>query len=136
MKQVILYSLYVAAGGLIGAVTRYLFTLAFVRYSISFPAGTFVSNIVGCFVIGLIIQIATGTEILSPEARLFLATGFCGGLTTMSSFVYETSQFVNDGEYYHASVYLFLTLILSFAAFFSGCIIVKLIMRYGGHHGT
>ncbi|MFZ2658359.1 MAG: fluoride efflux transporter CrcB [Victivallales bacterium] len=136
MKQVILFSLYVGAGGLIGAVTRYLCTLFFLKYSFSFPAGTFLSNIVGCLVIGIIIQIATGSELLSPETRLFLATGFCGGLTTMSSFIYETSQFISDGEYFHASSYFFLTLTISFAAFVSGCIIVKLIMRYGGQYGT
>ncbi len=136
MKQIILYSMYVGAGGLIGAVVRYLCTMIFIRYSITYPAGTLVSNIAGCLIIGIIIQISSGTELLSPEARLFLATGFCGGLTTMSSFVYETSQFVNDGEYYHASVYFLLTLIVSFAAFMSGCLLVKLAMRYGGQHGT
>ncbi len=136
MKQIILYSLYVGAGGLIGATARYLCTLLFLKYSITFPLGTLLSNIVGCFIIGVIIQIATGTEILSPEARLFLATGFCGGLTTMSSFVYETSQFMNDGEYFHASVYFLLTLIISFVAFLTGSILIKLIMKYGGQHGT
>src|SRR6266536_1881002 len=77
--------LLVMVGGGIGSVARYLTTLAAVRFvSATFPLGTLVVNLVGCFLIGFVHAFASLTIRLSPEARLFLTTGVMGGMTTYS----------------------------------------------------
>jgi CrcB protein len=83
---------YVGVGGFAGAILRYSISLGLQQYSIVLPYGTLLANFLGCLVIGTIVQIAETTDILSPEARLFLATGFCGGLTTLSSMIFEFAQ--------------------------------------------
>lgn len=89
----------VAVGSLIGGVCRYLTALFFTRaYPSAFPYGTFVVNIAGCFAIGIIYGMATRFEWFSPDLRLFLATGFCGGFTTFSSFAYENLQLIQDKD--------------------------------------
>ena len=61
--------------------------------------------------------------------RLLLATGFCGGFTTMSSFIYELGQFVQDKEFFFASIYFAATLAGAALAFGLGLLIVEYIMR-------
>jgi CrcB protein len=67
--------------------------------------------------------------LLSTEMRLLLATGFCGGFTTMSSFVYELGQFVQDKEYFFASTYFVATLAGAGLAFALGLLISASMMR-------
>ncbi len=89
----------VCAGSALGGGARYLVTLATsnVRWLGSgFPHGTLIVNAVGCFLITLIMAIAAATT-MSTNARLFLTTGFLGGLTTYSTFDYETTKFFQDG---------------------------------------
>ena len=78
------------------------------------------ANLAGCLLIGLIAGLGVKTEILSPGMRLLLATGFCGGFTTMSSFVDKLGQFVQDQEYFYASSYLVATLTGAGLAFVLG----------------
>ena len=93
----ILPFVYVGLGSMLGGVSRYGMSLATQNYAVmSMPLGTLVSNIAGCLLIGLITGIASTSQLLSTEMRLLLATGFCGGFTTMSSFIYELGQFVQD----------------------------------------
>jgi CrcB protein len=61
--------------------------------------------------------------------RLLLATGFCGGFTTMSSFIYELGQFVQDKEYFYASTYFFATLAGAALAFLLGLLLSELMLR-------
>src|SRR5580693_2390139 len=92
--------LLVGFGGALGSIGRYLAQQLAARYILStFPYGTFAVNILGCFVIGLIYGISARTGWLSPEWRIFLATGLCGGFTTFSTFSYESVMLMNDGEY-------------------------------------
>jgi len=80
----------VLIGGSIGSVVRYWLSGAVhARFPMSFPAGTFVVNIVGCLVFGLIVGWDLRSEI-NPGARLFLLTGVCGGFTTFSAFSHDT----------------------------------------------
>jgi CrcB protein len=77
-----------------------------------------------------VIAVISGkTGLMSPEMRLLLATGFCGGFTTMSSFVYELGQFVQDKEYFFASSYFVATLAGAGIAFALGLLISELILR-------
>ena len=119
--------IYVGLGGMLGAVARYLATLATAGTSFALPFGTLISNLAGCFLIGVIAAFAAEGDLMSPETRLFLATGFCGGFTTMSSFVYELAQYIRSGEMLYASLYFGLTLIGAIALFYLGSAAVVLL---------
>lgn len=125
-------SLLVGAGGFAGSVSRYGLSVVAQRLSIEWPAGTLAANVLGCLVIGVVTAIFSRGESLTPETRLFLATGFCGGFTTMSSLVYETAAMLRASEYLHAFVYAAGTFILSLAAFAIGVVGLRVIVRIGG----
>ena len=126
----ILPFVYVGLGSMLGGVSRYGMSLATQNYAVmSMPLGTLVSNIAGCLLIGLITGIASTSQLLSTEMRLLLATGFCGGFTTMSSFVYELGQFVQDKEYFYASFYFVATMAGAGLAFVLGLYLSALVLR-------
>lgn len=125
----ILPILVVGAGGCIGTILRYLLSLIGQRFSFTFPHGTLWANLLGCLALGIVTALATETETLSPTTRLFLATGICGGFTTMSTFTYETLQFARDAEYFYAAVYGVTTMAGCAIMFYLGLIAVKLIMK-------
>ena len=77
-------------------------------------------------------ELAAPLALLSPEARLLLWTGFCGGFTTTSSMVYELAQFLRDGEYLHAGVYLGLTLAGSMLLFVLVSVLVRMLFKSTG----
>lgn len=129
MNKAIYASLAVGAGGAIGSLARYGLSLLGQRFSFSWPLGTLAANILGCFFIGLITELATRGENISPSMRLFLATGFCGGFTTMSSLIYETAQMAETQEHLHASLYLGATLLFSMLAFWGGIIAVRFAIK-------
>ena len=129
MLKLLMPLVYVGLGGLLGAVFRYLTTLATQGLSMSFPYGTLISNLLGCFVIGIVATLAMWSTLLSTEARLFLATGVCGGYTTLSSLVYELAQFVDDGEFMHASAYFAATFAGAVVAFYLGTLLTTLLLR-------
>jgi fluoride exporter len=84
----------IALAGALGTLTRYGIGLwAGKTFGASFPFGTLIVNIVGCFLIAAITHVALSTELISPTVRLTLTTGFMGGLTTYSSFNLETTRF-------------------------------------------
>ncbi len=95
----------------------------------SIPYGTLISNLLGCLLVGLIAGFGGKTGLFTTEMRLLLATGFCGGFTTMSSFVYELGQFVQDKEYFYASTYFVATLAGAGLAFLAGLLISESMMR-------
>ena len=126
----ILPFVYVGLGSMLGGVSRYGMSLATQNYAaMSMPLGTLVSNIAGCLLVGLIAGIASTSQLLSTEMRLLLATGFCGGFTTMSSFVYELGQFVQDKEYFYASFYFMATMAGAGLAFVLGLYLSALVLR-------
>jgi len=114
---------------MLGGVSRYGMTLLTQNVAaFTLPYGTLLSNLAGCLLIGLIAGLGK-TELMSTEIRLLLATGFCGGFTTMSSFVYELGQFVQDKEYFFASTYFVATLAGASLAFALGLLISASIVR-------
>jgi CrcB protein len=128
--HILLPFLLVGLGSMLGGVSRYGMTLLTQNVSaFSLPYGTLISNLAGCLVIGLIAGFSGRSELLSTELRLLLATGFCGGFTTMSSFVYELGQFVQDKEYFFASTYFVATLAGAGLAFALGLLISASMMR-------
>jgi CrcB protein len=118
--------LYVGLGGFIGAVLRFGASLATAGWSVALPFGTLVSNVLGCFVIGVVAAMAAATDAVSPNARLFLATGICGGFTTMSSFVYELAEYLRSSDYLMGALYFGVTIFGSVLMFYLGTILVSL----------
>ena len=107
----------VTIGGGLGSVARFLVTvLVQQRAALDFPAATFIINVTGSFLIGFLTQIGVDTAMLSPEARLFLTTGFCGGFTTFSTFSYETMQLLEDDRYGTATAYIAGSVLVSLVA--------------------
>ena len=102
-----LYSvIFVALGGALGSVSRYLLgTWAqTASKSIDFPYGTLAVNLFGCFVIGFLSQLAESRGAFSMEARAFIFLGLLGGFTTFSSFGNDTINLFRDGETFNALV--------------------------------
>ena len=101
---------YVGIGGCIGAVLRYLISSKIGEGQI--PIGTLFVNVLGGFLIGMIMEICISTEFVSPNMRLFLTTGVLGGLTTFSTFSYETVQLFSNGDLKHGIFNILLNLSL------------------------
>ena len=92
-------TLLVALGGLLGSVARYWLAGAVQRLNGSeFPVGTLAVNVLGSFVVGLVMTLSLERGVLPANGRIFLSIGFCGGFTTMSTFSYETMTLLRDGE--------------------------------------
>jgi len=92
-------TLLVALGGLLGSVARYWLSEVVQQSSGGeFPLGTLAVNILGSFVVGLIMALSLERGMMQANVRILLATGLCGGFTTMSTFSYETVALMRDGE--------------------------------------
>lgn len=119
----------VGAGSCVGGISRYLIQL-FVQkqFPSSIPLGTLSVNIIGCFIVGLIYALADKSNLLSPAIRLLLATGFCGGFTTFSSFAYENISLMQDGEFFYTSQYIALSIVVGFSSVYLGILLIKLIL--------
>ena len=118
--------LLVGAGGFIGSVGRYLVQLLFCKNTLSvFPYNTIIVNILGSLLIGIIYALSEKQNIMTPEWRIFLATGICGGFTTFSAFSYENISLLRDGQLMQALVYSSLSIIFGLLATYIGIILVK-----------
>ncbi|MBD7911954.1 fluoride efflux transporter CrcB [Clostridium sp. Sa3CVN1] len=118
--------IFVGVGGCIGASLRYLITIASSKLiNSNFPFGTLIVNVIGGFLIGLIMELSNSTELISPNLKLFLTTGIMGGLTTFSTFSYETINLMNDGRYVLGSANILLNVILSLG----GVILAKFLCK-------
>ncbi len=120
--------LLVGFGGFIGTVLRYLTSLFFQvnTYSI-FPWGTFSVNILGSLLIGIVYGLSEKVGVLSPEMRLFLTVGICGGFTTFSSLTNDAFILMQDKEWLKLSLYTSLSFFLGLLAVFIGRNLIKLL---------
>ncbi len=116
----------VAVGGGIGAGARY-FLSAWVHGVVgqAFPWGTLLVNVAGSFIIGGVMVLSLERGIVSPEVRLLLTTGFCGGLTTFSTFSYETLALLRGEQWLWAGVNTLGNLLLCFAATGLGMVLAR-----------
>ena len=121
MKQV----LFVFLGGGVGSASRYLISKWLNTGGSTFPYGTFVVNILGSLIIGLILGYTLKSNIISQQMTLLLATGFCGGFTTFSTFAYENQVFLKNGDFLNFGLYTIGSFILALIAVFLGLWIAK-----------
>ncbi len=122
MKQAIL----VFIGGGLGSVLRYwIGKLLNNRMGSAFPWGTFTVNVLGSLLIGVILAYINKKGGISTEWALLLATGFCGGFTTFSSFAYENNMLLKQGDYSTFFLYTASSILLGFFATFVGIFLVK-----------
>ncbi|NNE32748.1 MAG: fluoride efflux transporter CrcB [Winogradskyella sp.] len=121
MKQLLL----VFIGGGFGSVLRFIIGKWLTNVDNGIPYGTFAANILGSLLIGIILGLAAKNETLSQNQTLFLATGFCGGFTTFSTFAYENHVFLKSGDFTSFAVYTFASFVVGFLAVFLGLFIVK-----------
>jgi CrcB protein len=99
--------LLVFFGGGIGSVCRYAMATTLQRsFADAFPVGTFLVNIVGCFLVGLVGALGLERAAISPEARLFIMVGILGGFTTFSSFAWEALGLLTVKDLLRASLYV------------------------------
>jgi len=123
--------LLVGAGGFIGSVLRYL--LSGYAHQITkittFPVGTLAVNILGCFVIGFLSQLADTRGAFTPESRTFVFIGLLGGFTTFSTFGNESMNLLRNGETFFALGNAGMHLVLGFGAVWLGRTVSYLIWR-------
>ncbi|MFA5298853.1 MAG: fluoride efflux transporter CrcB [Lutibacter sp.] len=119
--------LLIGTGSFIGGVFRYILAQFIqTKFLSTFPYGTLGINIIGSFAIGLIFALSERTN-MTPEMRLFLATGICGGFTTFSAFTNETFSMFRDGQLFYASAYITSSVLFGVLATFFGYSLLKFI---------
>ncbi|MCA0153591.1 fluoride efflux transporter CrcB [Winogradskyella vincentii] len=121
MKHILL----VFFGGGLGSVLRYLIGKWLNSSSDGIPYGTFMANILGSLLIGVILGLASKNNSLTQSQTLLLATGFCGGFTTFSTFAYENHVFLKSGDFTSFALYTIGSFVIGFLAVFLGIFLVK-----------
>ena len=118
--------LLVGIGGFVGSIARYLVAILFSsQISSVFPFATLTVNVLGCFLIGILFAMSDRGNLLSPEWRILLTTGFCGGFTTFSTFSYESLRLMQDGEYLYLAAYVFISVFVGLTATYLGIALVR-----------
>ncbi|MCW5908728.1 MAG: fluoride efflux transporter CrcB [Chitinophagales bacterium] len=117
----------IGTGGFLGSIARYLTASTITKYySAAFPYGTFAANVIGCLIIGIVFGLSDRFNWLTPEWRFFLATGFCGGYTTFSSFAIENVKLLQDGNYITFATYSSASFAVGLLAVFIGLSLTKI----------
>lgn len=117
----------VAVGGAVGSAARYLVSVwAATRYGADFPYGTLIVNIAGCFIIGAFMTLVTERLSVSPYWRLLVTVGFVGGMTTFSSFSYETIHLLQEADMLRAFYNVGLNILVGFSATWLGIVVARL----------
>ncbi len=104
---------YIAFGGAIGSVLRYLVqNTVHTKWPNAYPYGTFIVNVIGCFLVGFLISWATKEKQLEQHLQLLLITGFCGGFTTFSTFAHEGNTLFSQDRIGQGFLYLGLSVLV------------------------
>jgi len=121
--------LFVCLGGAIGTGARYL-VAGWMQKALGagFPYGTFTVNLLGSFLLGVLMVVGVSSDTLSPTLRIAITTGAMGGFTTYSTFSYETMRFAQEGAYGMVALNIGLTLTVCLAASFAGVAVGRLLV--------
>lgn len=116
---------FVFIGGGVGSVLRYQLSVQTQKWWMvkTFPLGTFLANLLGCFLIGVLVSMLVKSD---GDLKLMLVTGFCGGFTTFSAFSAESVSLWQSGQYFIFALYLILSVTVGLAAVWLGQYAVKL----------
>lgn len=116
----------IALGGGIGSIFRYLTSVMVQKYYASiFPLATLITNVLGCFLIGLIVGLLEKNQLTNSDLKWFLITGFCGGYTTFSAFGYENISLMQSNNSGLAFVYIGVSIITGLFAVWIGLFLTK-----------
>jgi CrcB protein len=119
----------VGVGGFVGSIARFwLATYIGQRMGTRFPYGTFLVNISGSFLIGMVMTILAERTQLSPTWRYLVPIGFIGGYTTFSTFEFETLRAIQDGQFTIGLLNVVLSVVLGFAMVWTGAMVGKAIV--------
>jgi fluoride exporter len=120
--------LLVALGGGVGSILRYLCQKWINEsYHHNFPLATFLVNVFGCLLIGILYALGEKGNILSPQTRLLLVTGFCGGFTTFSTFAFENMNLLRIGDNFYFLLYAIGSVVAGIVAVYLGSLLIKII---------
>lgn len=113
--------LFVMMGGAIGSTLRYLVQMGCHRlHWTTLPLGTFLVNIIGCFLLGLLYGLGERYTHLSESTMLLLTVGLCGAFTTFSTFSADTIRMMENGQWWIALGYLTASIVIGFLLFYVG----------------
>ncbi len=122
MNKAAIIALFCAGGG----VSRYYLSgWVYALLGRSFPYGTLVVNIIGAYLVGLIMELALRSTALSDTVRLGLTVGFLGGLTTFSTFSYETFKLLEDGQFLLAAVNILVSVFICLLCTWLGIVTIR-----------
>jgi CrcB protein len=125
--------LLIALGGAIGTIARYLTSLVALRwFGPEFPYGTLIVNLTGAFVIGLVQELGAEAAVVSDNTRLFLTTGMMGGMTTYSTFSYETVRLMEADAWASAWMNVVVTTAVCLGLCFLGMMVGRLMLSMRG----
>lgn len=116
---------FVGLGGLVGSVLRYLFSLIPLEHESGFPLVTLGINVLGAFLLGLIMAYAGKSASLDPRTLLFLKVGVCGGFTTFSTFALEAHGLLSGGKPIVALLYMLLSVVLCVLAVYGAGVLAR-----------
>jgi fluoride exporter len=119
----------VAVGGMLGCLLRWVLAIFLNKLFPAIPPGTLAANLIGCYIIGIAIAFFIQYPAFAPEWRLFLTTGFCGGLTTFSTFSAEVVMLMQSGRKSVALLAIGTHLIGSLVMTFAGIGTVTLLQK-------
>lgn len=131
MQATALAFLIVGVGGAAGAMARFGLTMITLRFSSTLPVGTLISNLSGCLIMGMVVQLMLRVAwfadggVITDHNRLLFGVGFCGAFTTLSALVLELSTMMQRNDVLLAFSYLVATLVGGFACFYAGSAVVR-----------
>ncbi len=117
---------FIGLGGAVGSIVRYAIALLTERFfGGTIPLATLIVNLIGSFLIGLLISIFDKNFLISPNIKFFLITGFCGGFTTFSAFGSDAVSLFLAGQTYTALGYIFASVAGGITAVYLGFLLAS-----------